>query len=269
MGRSEDETRRLAARAEFFAPLTRRLFDDAGIGTGMRVLDLGSGAGDVSFLVADLVGPTGVVVGVDQNADVVRTANARATALGLEQVSFIVTDIRDLVLDRTFDAVIGRLVLMYSADPAATLRAALEHVHPGGLAAFHEMNVGTSVWSHPPSPLHQLMGNCVREAFGRSGVEMSMGTGLHEVFVAAGLEPPEMCTAAVIGGGEDWARRFVAAFGAGILGSVLPVLLEHGVTTAADLDLDTFDERYIDELVRQKSVVQWIPFVGAWSRKQP
>jgi SAM-dependent methyltransferase len=83
MGRSEDETRRLEERAKFFEPLTRHLFQDAGICAGMRILDMGSGAGDVSFLVADLVGPTGSVVGVDVNPDVIRTASTRAQARGL------------------------------------------------------------------------------------------------------------------------------------------------------------------------------------------
>jgi tRNA A58 N-methylase Trm61 len=55
MGRSADETRRLHDRAKFFEPLTRHLFEDAGIRAGMRVLDIGSGAGDVSLLVGELV----------------------------------------------------------------------------------------------------------------------------------------------------------------------------------------------------------------------
>ena len=206
-------------------------------------------------------------MGVDLNPDVVASASARANALGLQNVEFARGDIREVELDSHFDAVVGRLVLMYSADPAESLRAALGHVRSRGVAAFHEMNVGAPVWSEPPSPLHQLMARCLKEAFARGGVEMAMGTRLYEVFVSAGLEAPEVCTHAIIGAGEDWARRFAAAFGAGILCSVLPSILEHGVATEAELDLDTFDERYIDEVTRQGSVVQWVPFVGAWARK--
>ena len=267
MGRSADETRRLRDRAKFFNPLTRHLFQDAGIGTGMRVLDIGSGPGDVSFLVAELVGPTGSVVGVDANPDIVRIAIARAEASGLTNVSFKAADIRDVELDRDFDAVIGRLVLMYSTDPADTLRSALRFVRPNGLAAFHEMNIGAPVWSEPLSPLHQLLGRCVREVFTRGGVEIAMGTRLYEVFVAAGVAAPQMCTDAVIGGGVEWVSRFTAAFGAGILRSILPAILEYGIMPESELDLDTFDERYIREVVGRGSVVQWIPFVGAWGRK--
>jgi len=105
-------------------------------------------------------------------------------------------------VERDFDAVVGRLVLMYSADPAATLRAALRAVRDDGLAAFYEMNMGRVVVSQPISPLHQLLGRWVSETCVRGGVELAMGTKLHQVFLAAGLEAPRMCTDALIGGGN-------------------------------------------------------------------
>src|SRR5215471_19276952 len=114
-GRSEGETSRLQAQAELFEQPTRRLFEDAGITTGMKVLDLGSGAGDVAFIAAQLVGPTGRVVGVDLNPAVVATAGARARAVELTQVSFVAGDIREIELERDFDAVVGRFVLIYLA----------------------------------------------------------------------------------------------------------------------------------------------------------
>jgi SAM-dependent methyltransferase len=186
MGRSEDEARRLEERAEFFARPTRLLFEDAGITTGMKVLDIGSGPGDVALLAAELVGPTGRVVGVDMNPAVAAGARARAQAAGMTHVSFIAGDIREVEVEHDFDAVVGRLVLMYSADPAATLRAALRAVRDDGLAAFYEMNMCGAVVSEPSSPLHQLLGGWVSETCARGGVELAMGTKLHQVFLAAG-----------------------------------------------------------------------------------
>jgi hypothetical protein len=188
--------------------------------------------------------------------------------LDIDQVGFVAGDIRDVSLSQDFDTVVGRLMLMYWAHPVKTLGAALGHVRPDGFAAFHEMNVGAPVWSDPVSPLHQLLGRCVNQTFARGDVETAMGTRLHDEFVAAGLEPPEMTTAAIVGAGELWARRFAAAVGAGLLRSMLPMILEHRVATEVELDLDTFDERYVAEVVRQRSVVQWIPFVGARARKR-
>src|SRR5437867_11056695 len=94
LGHSAEETRRLQRQAQVYGPSSRRLFVEAGITNGMRVLDVGSGAGDVALLVADLVGPQGRVVGVDTNAVILDTARERAHAAGLTNVSFIEGDIR-------------------------------------------------------------------------------------------------------------------------------------------------------------------------------
>jgi tRNA A58 N-methylase Trm61 len=88
MGRSEAETRRLMAQHRLYGTFTRRLLEDAGIEEGMKVLDVGSGAGDVALLAAEFVGPTGSVAGVDQDSEVLETASARAEAFGLTNVSF-------------------------------------------------------------------------------------------------------------------------------------------------------------------------------------
>jgi hypothetical protein len=56
LGHSDRELARLAEQARLIGPITRRIFERAGIARGMRVLDVGSGVGDVAFLVADLVG---------------------------------------------------------------------------------------------------------------------------------------------------------------------------------------------------------------------
>jgi cyclopropane fatty-acyl-phospholipid synthase-like methyltransferase len=56
LGHSDQELARLSEQARIIGPITRRFFLEAGLTPGMRVLDIGSGAGDVSFLVADLVG---------------------------------------------------------------------------------------------------------------------------------------------------------------------------------------------------------------------
>jgi ubiquinone/menaquinone biosynthesis C-methylase UbiE len=131
MGRSEAETRRLMAQHRLYGPFTRRLLEDAGIEEGMKVLDVGSGAGDVALLAADLVGPTGSVVGVDQDPEVLEIASARTEASGLTNVSFHAGDLCESVPDGNFDAVVGRLVLLYVPDPAKTLRGLVEHLVPG------------------------------------------------------------------------------------------------------------------------------------------
>src|SRR5215472_6649901 len=114
------EQRRLATQAELLDPLSERVFREAGLGAGMRVLDLGSGAGDVAMLAARLVGREGEVVGVERDPEAVASATARVAQAGISNVRFIQGDVQSLdgVADG-FDAAVGRFVLMYVPDPAA------------------------------------------------------------------------------------------------------------------------------------------------------
>jgi 2-polyprenyl-3-methyl-5-hydroxy-6-metoxy-1,4-benzoquinol methylase len=128
LGHSQEEIRRLICQAAILRPFTERLLRNAEIGPGMRVLDLGCGAGDVSMLAAELVGPSGSVVGIDRNPQVIALAGARARTAGLEQVTF-----KEVALDGfsdldLFDCVIGRYVLVRQANPTDFLRSAACHV---------------------------------------------------------------------------------------------------------------------------------------------
>ena len=98
-GYSEDELHRLTDQGRLYAAATRALLLEASVGPGMRVLDVGCGPGDVSLLVAERVGPTGEVVGVDTNDRVLQLAQARASASGATQVRFVQADLRELRVD--------------------------------------------------------------------------------------------------------------------------------------------------------------------------
>ena len=82
VGRSEAETQRLILQNRIYGRFTRQFLVEAGITTGMRVLDVGSGAGDVALVLADLVGPQGRVVGTDTNEDILQTAARRHARSG-------------------------------------------------------------------------------------------------------------------------------------------------------------------------------------------
>src|SRR6478735_9112701 len=87
--RSGDEYVRLTRQAALIEPMTASLFREAGITSGMRVLDVGSGVGDVALLIARLVGPHGSVVGIDVDESALQTARARTEAHGLTNVVFL------------------------------------------------------------------------------------------------------------------------------------------------------------------------------------
>jgi len=78
LGHAAAEIQRLANQAAMLRPITERLLRSAGINAGVRVLDSGCGAGDVSMLAAELVGPGGSVVGIDRSQEVLKVARERA-----------------------------------------------------------------------------------------------------------------------------------------------------------------------------------------------
>src|SRR5215472_5669609 len=134
-GRSHAEYDRLIEQAELFRPLTQRMLLAAGVTRGMRVLDVGCGVGDVSFLVASLVGQNGSVVGIDLDGEALKLAEERRIASGIDNVEFRQSD-ASADCGRLFDAAVGRFVLMFMKDPTATLRQVAERVRAGGIIAF-------------------------------------------------------------------------------------------------------------------------------------
>src|SRR5213082_260923 len=92
---SQEEHERLSGQADWYAPFTRRLLLRAGIEPGMRVLDVGCGPGDVSFLVSDLVGHDGWVIGIERDENALATARHRAVESRLSNVEFVLGDFRE------------------------------------------------------------------------------------------------------------------------------------------------------------------------------
>ena len=94
LGRSKYEQERLMLQARVLWPYTVRFFRAAGLEPGMRVLELGSGVGDVALLVGDIVGPCGRVLGLDRDAMALDRARQRAVEQGCSTwVSFQITNI--------------------------------------------------------------------------------------------------------------------------------------------------------------------------------
>src|SRR5262249_13956211 len=105
---------------------------------GQRVLDLGSGVGDVAMLTARLVGPSGEVVGVERDSRSIARAKARVVEAGLRNVSFTQSDVNQIQSSKSFDAAVGRLILMFVPDPVSVLLSRVRLVRPGGIIAFPE-----------------------------------------------------------------------------------------------------------------------------------
>ena len=108
LGHSSAEIQRLKNQSAMLRPIIERLLHSAGIHAGVRVLDLGCGAGNVSMLAAELVGPTGFGVGIDRSQEVLNAARIRVQEAGLEQGRFVRASVEEFFVHEPFDLVIGR-----------------------------------------------------------------------------------------------------------------------------------------------------------------
>ncbi len=259
---------RLETQGAFFQEITRDLLKIAGLEAGMRVLDMGCGAGDVSFLVAELVGPAGSVMGIDRAPEAIAAARARATVRGLDHVTFQRADIAEWAPDQSVDAVVGRFVLMHQADPAMALRAAARHLRPGGVVAVLESHMDAcvaTVHSWPHSPTYDGILRALVGVIRAAGAHTNMGLRLRRTFLDAGLPAPTLRVAARTEGGPDAAiYRYMATS----LRSVLPLARRLGVTTptASDTEIEALEQRLREEVTASGGVLTSPLVVGGWCR---
>ena len=261
-----EEENRLEEQSRVVDPITERLFREAGLTTGMRVLDLGSGAGDVSMLVARIVGSEGAVVGLEASPDALDAARRRIHDAGVHNASFVQGDLRELDagLDLSgppFDAVVGRFILQFMPDPARVLEGAARLVRPGGLICFQECD-DWYTWAYPSTPLWDQVREWFLGALEGAGVEQRMGLRLYQTFLAAGLPAPDLRLEAAIGGG-DAAPAFLWA---GVVRAVMPTIERLGMASAAEVDVATLAERLLAETVASEGVVISLILIGAWAR---
>ena len=261
LGSDAAELKRLDLQGRVLAPATRNILTTAGVGRGMRVLDLGSGAGDVAFVATELVGPAGEVVGVDQSSDSVSRATGRAAERGLSNVRFVVGDIHDRAADGPFDAIIGRLVLMYVPDPAAVLRTQAALLRPGGVVAPIEFDLD-SARALPPTPLITQALSWLREAFTAAGIDPALGPRLWTTLLDAGLRPQGMLGVQPHFGSDD---PDGAAILAGIVRTALPLIERGGVATAAEVGAETLQQRIAEELAITPAVFAHPILMSAWA----
>lgn len=263
LGYSESEFKRLEQQGALYRDLTEDIMRKAGLGPGMRVLDIGCGVGDVSLLAGELVGPSGLVLGVDRSAEAVETASARAARAGRDRwVRFAAAELDVFFTHERFDAIIGRLILMYLPDPSATLRRLTTRLRPGGIVAFQEMAV-TLIHSVPAGPQFRRCTGWVSDALERGGFEIEMGGKLFATYVAAGLPAPQMiATARVEAGPASPVYDYMAA----TVRSLIPAIERLGVATADEIEIDTLAPRLRKEALDNSACIMLPPLVGAWTR---
>jgi ubiquinone/menaquinone biosynthesis C-methylase UbiE len=264
LGHSELELKRLILQAGILRHITERLLRDAGLREGMRVLDLGSGTGDVSMLAADIVGPSGSVVGIDRNQRTVELAQRRASEAGYSQVAFKVCPVEGLRDPAAFDFAVGRYVLVHQADPVEFVRAASQAVRPGGVIAFHENTPSIPARSYPPLELYDRLADLITAAAVSNLPSCDAALRAPTLFRAVGLPCPTLFSETPLGGGENSPIR---EWTADLHHSLRPQYEKAEIAVPESLDFDKIKDRLKAAATQGRCLLMMPMQICFWARR--
>lgn len=209
MGRTPEEYERLRQQSRVWQDATATLIDRAPVAPGARCLDAGCGPGETMRLLAERVGPTGTVIGLDVDGDLGRVAIEALRAQGHEQCAFVEADVEttDAVGDGGFDVVLGRLILLHVNDPVSVLRRLWRWTAPGGRLIIQDYDL-RGVEVYPELPVVAEWRRVFLGTFTAVGRDIRLGHRLPHLFAEAGIGAPD---------GTEVAGRLERLAGAGAM----------------------------------------------------
>ncbi|HTG01286.1 MAG TPA: methyltransferase domain-containing protein [Nitrospirota bacterium] len=186
--------------------MTKRFLTDAGIAQGMRVIEIGCGGGEVTQILAEMVGSSGIVVAIDRSEDALANASDRMRSLEIGNVQFVSADVTKnlAALERypreSFDVLAGRRVLMYLQNPAEAVRRLVKWLRSEGVAVFEEADSTMTPARISQMAAHDQATDWLKKMLVAEGGNPSMGFNLPTTLVQAGLRFEKIRAEAVIQG---------------------------------------------------------------------
>lgn len=248
-----------AAKRDF----TLQLLMDADITAGMRVLDIGCGSGDVTFMLSNLVTETGEVIGIDHDSNALSIARERkVTSSQHAQPSFIQSSLHDLPESLgTFDAIVGRRVLMYQTDTVAAVTELAKHLRPGGVMIFQEHDTTMAPASVDSFELHRKAQSWIQHMIALEGADLHIGFNLHRILTDSGLYVESLRAECLV-------QTPDTPYNLGnIVKACLPRIVALGVATTEEIGIETLQQRLDDERKKSKGIYIGDVIFGAWARK--
>ena len=212
----------------------------AGIKPGDRIIDVGCGPLGALLTLSSVVGPTGTVVGIDREPDVLGVAQQILRQEGADNVELLHADINQLSDSAeaplaSFDAAYCRLVLVNQKDPVATLRRVASLVRPGGHVIIHEvLDDPAFPMFDPPVPAFQRFLQLLWESFRAAGKQPDIARRFHSITLEADLE--EVSQRGLFNATPADAGDFMQEQGLGLLLAFKPSFLKSGLATRHEID---------------------------------
>lgn len=188
---SDDDLRRLLGVSQVCEEMARAAFKRVGVQAGWRVIDCGCGPIGGLGILAELVGPSGQVVGIDFSESTAQQARKVVARLGLRNVEVLAGDFNVMdpaALGAPFDLAYTRLSLMHQTDTVRSLRRIAGLLRPGGWLVAHEALRTPPPRSHPDLAALGTYWELLHQLVERAGVPPGAVEDLPRSAAAAGLE---------------------------------------------------------------------------------
>ncbi len=228
----EGEEERLRIQGAAMRSDAEIMLNQIGVGEGWRCLDLGCGVGGITDLLSRRVGSTGSVVGLDSNPKLLDAAQAWAHPEELANTEFVVGNAYASDLpSESFDLVHIRFLLGTSGGPEQLLREARRLTRPGGALAIEEADMGM-LNCYPTHPAFAHLRKLLIDGFAAVGADLQLGKRAYQLITSQGLIDvayrPFIVGVRSIDPMVDYLPQTIE--------SIRNTLLEHGLTTAKELD---------------------------------
>lgn len=124
--------------SEWHVHICHRLLEYSQVSAGQTILDIGTGTGHLAIAAAQVVGDQGQVIGIDISAGMLKQAQSKVDALGLNNVEFQLADAEALDYPiHNFDHILSANTFPWMEDKEATLRLWHQFLKPGGRISIH------------------------------------------------------------------------------------------------------------------------------------
>lgn len=227
-------------------------FGAVGIAPGMRVLDVGCGNGDLGRTVAALAGTGGEVVGIDRSEGALAAAREVPPQSGYAPIRYVSADLGGTLPDLgRFDAIVGRRVLMYLPDAAATFDQLAHAAAPGAVFAFQEHARADLPSGVAELPVHRRCYALAWDTVAAEGGDVTLGYRLPELMQGVGITIEQARSEGVVI--HPWQDSFLPT----LLRMMMPRMIERGVARAGEVDLDALGVQLDGERRAVTGTIVW------------
>jgi ubiquinone/menaquinone biosynthesis C-methylase UbiE len=227
--------RRLRLLARAMAPTTRAHLVDAGVREGMTCIDVGCGGGHVTRMLAEMVGPSGRVVGIDFDAVKLAAAAAEIERAGMRNIEFRTADVLTWREPSTYDVVFGRFILSHLPESARVLANMRDALRTGGVVVLEDIDFSGG-FCHPDNDGYRRYCELYCAVVHRRGGDADLGKRLYSMMCAAGLHDAHVRVVQPVHTGRQPGKALALSTLQNIVSSVLSESLATETELQADID---------------------------------